>query len=57
MSSNLGSTDPPEGERPPYVGAMLRGVWDWVRDQLVEGVVAAGWDRGASHSCTAPWSY
>lgn len=28
----------------PYVGAMLRVVWQWVRDQLYAGVVAAGYD-------------
>jgi len=28
----------------PYVGAMLRVVWQWVREQLYTGVVAAGYD-------------
>jgi DNA-binding MarR family transcriptional regulator len=36
--------DHPDGERSPYVGAMLRVVWQWVRDQLYSGVVAAGFD-------------
>ena len=34
----------PDGGRGPYVGAMLRVVWQWVRDQLYAGVVAAGFD-------------
>jgi|SRR5271165_3674196 len=41
------SSDPvghPNSQRSPYVGAMLRGVWQWVRDQLYEGVVASGFD-------------
>lgn len=28
----------------PYVGAMLRVVWQWVREQLHAGVIAAGYD-------------
>jgi len=32
------------GERIPYVGALLRVVWQWVRDQMYLGVVAAGYD-------------
>ncbi len=42
MSS--GSSDHLEAERTPYVGALLRVVWQWVRDQLYAGVVAAGYD-------------
>src|ERR1700691_3131282 len=42
MSSD--SLDHPDGERSPYVGAMFRVVWQWVRDQLYAGVVAAGYD-------------
>jgi DNA-binding MarR family transcriptional regulator len=34
----------PDGERSPYVGALFRVVWQWVRDQLYAGVVAAGFD-------------
>jgi DNA-binding MarR family transcriptional regulator len=33
-----------DDERSPYIGAMLRVVWQWVRDQLYAGVVAAGYD-------------
>ena len=40
-----GSPDhPPNGEPSPYVGARLGAVWQWVRDQLYAGVVAAGYD-------------
>jgi DNA-binding MarR family transcriptional regulator len=43
-------------ERSPYVGAMLRVVWQWVRDQLYAGVVAAGFDDlNAAH--VALWRY
>jgi DNA-binding MarR family transcriptional regulator len=42
MSSN--SSGHPNGERSPYVGAMLGVVWQWVREQLYAGVVAAGYD-------------
>src|ERR1700683_3316906 len=42
MSSD--SSDDPNGEPSPYVGAMLGVVWQWVRDQLYAGVVAAGYD-------------
>jgi DNA-binding MarR family transcriptional regulator len=46
----------PEGERSPYVGAMLGGVWQWVRDQLYAGVVAAGYgDLNAAH--VGLWRY
>jgi DNA-binding MarR family transcriptional regulator len=34
----------PDGEVKPYVGALLRPVWQWVRDQMYSGVVAAGYD-------------
>ena len=33
-----------DGEVKPYVGALLRPVWQWVRDQMYAGVVAAGYD-------------
>jgi DNA-binding MarR family transcriptional regulator len=39
-----GAHDHPDGERGPFVGALLRVVWQWVRDQLYAGVVAAGYD-------------
>ena len=28
----------------PYIGAMLRDIWQWVREQIFTGVVAAGYD-------------
>jgi DNA-binding MarR family transcriptional regulator len=44
------------GERRPYVGAMLRVVWQWVRDQLYAGVVEAGFDDlNAAH--VGLWRY
>ena len=50
------SFDSPDGERAPYVGAMLRVVWQWVRDQLYAGVVAAGFDDlNAAH--VGLWRY
>jgi DNA-binding MarR family transcriptional regulator len=46
----------PDGERSPYVGAMLRVVWQWVRDELYAGVLAAGFDDlSAAH--VALWRY
>ncbi len=54
MSSD--SFDRPSDERSPYVGAMLRVVWQWVRDQLYAGVVAAGFDDlNAAH--VGLWRY
>jgi DNA-binding MarR family transcriptional regulator len=54
MSSN--SSDHPTDERGPYVGAMLRVVWQWVRDQLYAGVLAAGYDDlSAAH--VGLWRY
>lgn len=51
-----GDSSGPGGERSPYVGAMLRVVWQWVRDQLYAGVVAAGFDDlSAAH--VALWRY
>ena len=53
MSSNSSG---PDGRRPPYVGAMLGVVWQWVRVQLHAGVVAAGFDHlSAAH--VALWRY
>ncbi|HEX4863026.1 MAG TPA: MarR family transcriptional regulator [Acidimicrobiales bacterium] len=53
------SSDPfdhSNGRRSPYVGAMLGVVWQWVRDQLYAGVVAAGYhDLNAAH--VALWRY
>jgi DNA-binding MarR family transcriptional regulator len=54
MSS--GAFDPPNGQRSPYVGAMLRVVWQWVRDEMYAGVVAAGFDDlNAAH--VGLWRY
>jgi DNA-binding MarR family transcriptional regulator len=54
MSSD--SFDHPDRERSPYVGAMLGVVWQWVRDQLYSGVVAAGFDDlNAAH--VGLWRY
>jgi DNA-binding MarR family transcriptional regulator len=54
MSSDS-STDL-NGKPSPYVGAMLGVVWQWVRDQLYAGVVAAGYDDlNAAH--VGLWRY
>ena len=54
MSSD--SFDEPNGGPSPYVGAMLGVVWQWVRDQLYAGVVAAGYDDlNAAH--VGLWRY
>ena len=54
MSSN--SFDEPAGDPSPYVGAMLGVVWQWVRDRLYAGVVAAGYDDlNAAH--VGLWRY
>ncbi len=44
------------GQRNRYVGAMLRVVWQWVRDQMYAGIVAAGYDDlSAAH--VGLWRY
>lgn len=54
MSS--GSPGPRNGEPSPYIGALLGVVWQWVRDQLYAGVVAAGYDDlNAAH--VGLWRY
>ena len=54
MSSD--SSGHPIGEPSPYVGAMLGVVWQWVRDRLYAGVVAAGYDDlNAAH--VGLWRY
>ncbi len=54
MSSD--SSDHPNEEPRPYVGAMLGAVWQWVREQLYAGVVAAGYDDlNAAH--VGLWRY
>ena len=56
MSSDSAAGDHTSGERPPYVGAMLRAVWQWLRDQMYAGVVAAGYDDlNAAH--VGLWRY
>lgn len=46
----------PSGEPVPYVGAMMRVVWQWVRDEMYTGVVAAGYDDlNAAH--VGLWRY
>jgi DNA-binding MarR family transcriptional regulator len=50
------SSAQPDSERGPYVGALLRVVWQWVRDQLYAGVRAAGFDDlNAAH--VGLWRY
>ena len=44
MSSDSLAGDHPSGEVSPYVGALLRVAWQWVREQMYAGVVAAGFD-------------
>ncbi|HEY1445270.1 MAG TPA: MarR family winged helix-turn-helix transcriptional regulator [Acidimicrobiales bacterium] len=54
MSSN--PVERAGGEPSPYVGAQLRVVWQWVREQLYSGVVAAGFDDlNAAH--VGLWRY
>ena len=56
MSSGSFAGDHPSGERSRYVGAMLRVLWQWVRDQMYAGVVAAGYDDlNAAH--VGLWRY
>ncbi|MGH9298375.1 MAG: MarR family winged helix-turn-helix transcriptional regulator [Acidimicrobiales bacterium] len=56
MSSKSRAEDNPAGELPRYVGAMLRVVWQWVRNEIYAGVVAAGYDDlNAAH--VALWRY
>jgi DNA-binding MarR family transcriptional regulator len=44
------------GERSRYIGAMVRVVWQWVRDEMYAGVVAAGYnDLNAAH--VGLWRY
>jgi DNA-binding MarR family transcriptional regulator len=56
MSSDSSVEDQTNEKGGPYVGAMMREVWQWVRDQLYAGVVAAGFDDlSAAH--VALWRY
>ena len=53
---SIDSSDHSNREPTPYVGAMLGMVWQWVRDQLYAGVVAAGYDDlNAAH--VGLWRY
>lgn len=53
---STGSPVRPDGEAGPYVGALLGNVWQWVREQLYAGVVAAGYeDLNAAH--VGLWRY
>ncbi len=46
----------PDREPSPYVGALFGTVWQWVRDQIYAGVVAAGFDDlNAAH--VGLWRY
>ena len=56
MSTPSSVGDDPGDERSRYVGAMLRVVWQWVRDRMYAGVVAAGYDDlNAAH--VGLWRY
>ncbi len=56
MSSDPFAGDHPGEDRSRYVGAMLRVVWQWVRDEMYAGVVAAGYDDlNAAH--VGLWRY
>jgi len=56
MSSDSFAGDHLSDERGRYVGALLRVVWQWVRDQMYAGVVAAGYDDlNAAH--VGLWRY
>lgn len=56
MSTNSFAGDQPGGEPIRYVGATMRVVWQWVRDQIYAGVVAAGYDDlNAAH--VGLWRY
>jgi DNA-binding MarR family transcriptional regulator len=56
MSSDSLVGDHPSEARSRFVGAMLRVVWQWVRDQMYAGVVAAGYDDlNAAH--VGLWRY
>ncbi len=44
MSSDSLAGDHSSGEVSPYIGALLGVAWQWVREQMYAGVVAAGFD-------------
>ena len=50
MSSASIPGDDPGAQPGRYIGAMMRVVWQWVRDQMYTGVAAAGYtDLNAAH--------
>ena len=56
MSSDSFAEKAPIAEPIRYIGAMTRVVWQWVREQMYAGVVAAGYgDLNAAH--VALWRY
>ena len=56
MSTDRLADGAPFGEPSRYIGAMMRVVWQWVRDQMYAGVVAAGYeDLNAAH--VGVWRY
>ena len=56
MSDDSYAPEVLDGEPGRYIGAMLRVVWQWVRDQMYAGVVAAGFDDlNAAH--VGLWRY
>ncbi len=56
MSSDSLAMDHPSGEPNRYIGATIRVVWQWVRDQIYAGVVAGGYeDLNAAH--VGLWRY
>src|SRR3974390_3824579 len=56
MSSDSSARHLPSGEPIRYIGAMTRVVWQWVRDEMYLGVVAAGYDDlNAAH--VGLWRY
>jgi len=56
MSSDSLAGDHPIGDVSPYIGALLRVAWQWVREQMYAGVVAAGFDDlNAAH--VGLWRY
>lgn len=56
VSSDSFAEDHHIGQRSPYIGALFGVVWQWVRDQMYAGVVAAGYDDlSAAH--VGLWRY
>ena len=56
MSSRSLAGEQSGGEVSPYIGALLGIVWQWVRDEMFAGVVAAGFgDLNAAH--VGLWRY